>query len=328
MSQALTTKTFFDHMRRENQSFRLVGPGPAIDQTVLRGRFANLELRQGLSVHYSDVTHLCDLDAYSDLRPGLRIKFFLEGHVDANIGGLQLPMPYRREGLGPWIPSACAMVQRSTESFHRRSSLGDRIRKFKICIGPEWLESGDAFAGGTATALAEFATRNLSMITWQPSPAALSLASQAMNPPDQEPWLQRLYIESRVLGIIAEAFCMLRPDDAATLPAVLLRPAERRRLELAEDAIRANPDRVPSVAELAAAAGVSINTLQRLFRTAHGVPIVTHLRAAKLKQARMALETDGPTIAQAAHAAGYGSAANFSIAFKRQFGFSPKAARR
>jgi AraC-like DNA-binding protein len=70
--------------------------------------------------------------------------------------------------------------------------------------------------------------------------------------------------------------------------------------------------------------GVSVNTLQRLFRAMHGTTVFEHLRAMKLQRAREALERDGVPVSEAAYRAGYTSAANFTTAFKRRFGVSPK----
>ena len=85
---------------------------------------------------------------------------------------------------------------------------------------------------------------------------------------------------------------------------------------------------IPSVEEIAAKIGVSVNTLQRLFHAGHGTTVFHYVRMRKLEQARLALENEGVSIAQAAYIAGYNSSANFSTAFKRRYGFTPKQSRR
>ncbi|WP_246767099.1 helix-turn-helix domain-containing protein, partial [Bordetella pertussis] len=47
------------------------------------------------------------------------------------------------------------------------------------------------------------------------------------------------------------------------------------------------------------------------------------LRGARLTRARLGLERDGLSVAQAACLAGYTSAANFATAFRRAFGVTP-----
>ncbi|WP_250958312.1 helix-turn-helix domain-containing protein [Rhizobium sp. CG5] len=323
------TQEFLDHMRRQNKSIRVIEPKLDVNEDMLRGRFAAMTLRKGLSVRFSDVVNLCDLTTESELQPHLSIKLFLEGGVDARIGGKQIPMPHRSADAARWIPSATIFSQKSPENFQRRAMIGDRIRKFNIVIEPDWLESGDVFCDPTATAIKRFTDGHLSLVSWEPSPVVVGLVLQAMNPPSFEPFLHRLYVESRVLGIVAESFRMIAGQRVPSKDAIgpPLKPAERRKLDKAEEFIRVCRGRLPTVEELAAAAGVSVNTLQRLFHIAHRSTVFSYVRTHKLNEARAALESGGLTITQAAFVAGYTSAANFSTAFKRQFGFTPKAAR-
>jgi AraC-like DNA-binding protein len=53
--------------------------------------------------------------------------------------------------------------------------------------------------------------------------------------------------------------------------------------------------------------------------------IFDYLRESRLKRAALAIEKKGHSIAYAAAIAGYSSAANFSTAFRKYFGISPKA---
>lgn len=72
---------------------------------------------------------------------------------------------------------------------------------------------------------------------------------------------------------------------------------------------------------------MSTNTLQRTFHAAYGMTVFDYVRRARLQRARDAIEREGISIAQAAHIAGYTSAANFATAFKRLYGMTPKAFR-
>ncbi len=78
-----------------------------------------------------------------------------------------------------------------------------------------------------------------------------------------------------------------------------------------------------SLAQIAARACISVNTLQRHFRAMWGTTVAQYLRERKLARARLALEVDGVSVTQAAWLAGYNSAANFATAFRRRFGMTP-----
>lgn len=326
MSSLVKAHEFFGQMQAGNRSFRLLNSNIDGNQALLKGTFGKTAIRNGLTIHYSDVTNLCDLRTETEAPPHLGIKLFFQGGVTASIGNQDIPMPLRQTG-GHWIPSATFFHQKEQEVFRRHAAIGDRVRKLTIKILPEWLDSGDVFADASALGLRRFTSRKLSARSWMPSKSLLALAEQAIRPPVFEPHLSRLYVESRVLGIIAEAFSLVSDGDGAGDRRSNLSAIERKRLQRAEELLKSTPEAL-SVDEIAAKTGVSVNTLQRLFHVAYGTTVFHYVRSRKLEQARLALENEGLTIAQAAYVAGYNSAANFSTAFKRHYGFTPKQSRR
>src|SRR5690606_14960820 len=79
-----------------------------------------------------------------------------------------------------------------------------------------------------------------------------------------------------------------------------------------------------TVDELARKVGLSTSALQRQFRDVYGNTVDEYRRDIRLDQAWARLEQTGCSVSEVAWAAGYSSAANFSTAFKRKFGISPK----
>lgn len=326
MNSLVRAHEFFGQMQEADRSFRLLNSNVETDRAVLKGTFMKSRLRDGLQIHYSDITNLCDLETETEAPPHLGIKLFFEGGVSASIGDVPIPMPIRQPG-GRWLASATLFHQKETEIFRRRAEMGDRVRKLTIKILPNWLESGDVFGDGRAAGLKRFISQTLSAQTWTPSKMLLGLAEQVIRPPAHQPHLARLYLESRVLGVIAESFSHLGENTGGSRDRRTLSAAERRHLKKAEEMICSSAAAF-SLEDIARAVGVSANGLQRLFHAGHGTSVFNYVRAHRLEQARLAMESEGLTIAQAAHLAGYNSAANFATAFKRQYGFSPKHSRR
>jgi AraC-like DNA-binding protein len=326
MSALVKANDFFGQMQAANGSFRLLDSNIGSEEDMLKGTFSRTKIREGLIVHYSDLVNLCDLQTKTEAPPHLGIKLFFQGGVVASIGSLDIPMPVR-QAKGGWIPSATLFHQKEPELFQRRAGAGDRVRKLTIKILPEWLESGDVFGDASASGLRLFTMQTLAAQSWTPSRSILALAEQLIRPPVFEPHLTRLYLESRVLGIIAEAFSLLSDDMSCPNGRAGLTSVERKRLGQAEELLQSMTE-VPSLQAIATKVGVSVNTLQRLFHAGHGTTVYNYVRMQKLEQARLALETEGLSVAQAAYIAGYNSAANFSTAFKRRYGFTPKQSRR
>lgn len=325
MTSLVKAHEFFDQMQAGNESFRLLNSNIEADRTLLKGTFRKTAIRSGLTLHYSDVTNLCDLHTETEAPPHLGIKLFFQGGVTASIGNQDIPMPQRLD-RNRWTPSATLFHQKERELFRRRAAVGDRVRKLTIKIFPEWLESGDVFGDTSAGGLRRLTSQRLAAQSWTPSAPLLALAEQAIRPPALEPYLSRLYIESRVIGIIAEAFGLLTDHHPGNEGRTSLSAAERKRLARAEEFVNSTSE-VLSLEEIASGAGISVNSLQRLFHAAHGTTVFHYIRTQRLEQARLALESGDVSIAQAAYVAGYTSAANFSTAFKRKFGFTPKQSR-
>lgn len=79
---------------------------------------------------------------------------------------------------------------------------------------------------------------------------------------------------------------------------------------------------------LADIAGISLRQLERLFRTRLRQGMREHYVALRLGRARQLLRETSLSILELALATGFKSASQFSRAFRRQFGFPPREARR
>lgn len=79
---------------------------------------------------------------------------------------------------------------------------------------------------------------------------------------------------------------------------------------------------------LAKLAGVSLRQLERLFLRDLGHGVHTHYLALRLVRSRQLLRETSRSILEVALATGFASASQFSRAFGRQFGFTPREARR
>lgn len=84
----------------------------------------------------------------------------------------------------------------------------------------------------------------------------------------------------------------------------------------------------PSLAELAARAGLSVTTLTRGFRKIYGVSVFEFLRSERLEKAKMLLESGEANVTEATYAVGFSSPAHLTRLFSRRFGISPSALRR
>lgn len=125
-----------------------------------------------------------------------------------------------------------------------------------------------------------------------------------------------LALESAMLDLIAQA---MRAEDAAARPGWMRRVLER---------LHDRPTHTPSLAELAALAGVHPAHLARTFRQLHGSSIGEHLRSLRVARACQSLRDPSSTIAEVAAAAGFNDQSHFARVFRRLTGQTPSEYRR
>lgn len=100
-------------------------------------------------------------------------------------------------------------------------------------------------------------------------------------------------------------------------------------LRRAEDFIRAHATRQIDLTEMAQHAGLSLRSLQLLFRANHDCTIVQFVRRHRLTLARDALEFGDPeaTVAEVARHSGFTHLGHFTAAYKEAFGEQPRQTR-
>jgi AraC-like DNA-binding protein len=111
-------------------------------------------------------------------------------------------------------------------------------------------------------------------------------------------------------------------SSAFSRPAPSADPLAVRR---AQDYMAANTERAISMAEIAAAAGVSLRSLQDAYRKARGVTLgegLLLLRLERFRSALLAVETHG-SVTDAAFAAGFGHLGRAAAAYKQRYGEAP-----
>lgn len=293
---------------------------PAADATLslMAGRFAISQLRAGLILHCTDVEHLHDMEVrFPTQETGIKVMLKLEGNARVSFGGTALDLDAGQGRTA--IPRGAVMRLSVPEEFERRSRAGTRERMVVLTMTPEWCE-----AGGLDP---EHLGRHLAIRPWLPSTRAVAIAEQLVRPDAFGGQMRSLYQESRVLELIGEALSQTAGAESGTPTAPELRPAEYRRIVRLHGLLQSGALDGSGMAEIAREIGCNANTLQRHFRRVYGTSIFDYQRECRLQRAADALQQRGVSVAQAAEIAGYAAQANFSTAFRRRFGLTPKSVR-
>ncbi|ENO88326.1 AraC family transcriptional regulator [Thauera linaloolentis 47Lol = DSM 12138] len=299
--------------------YHFVGARMAPDEPVLAGRVSRLDAQDGLEVHCAQNCDLRDLRSRVSAAPGLRVTVLLAGSVDVSFGSSHVDLSAGRQRC----PRGMMVGTTHLETYERRWQRGKHERKVSLFLSSDWLQRQGLDDAQTDPGVREFLSRNLAVQPWQPSPRAVALAEQLLQLTAAPAPMGRLLISSRAIELAHEALSNLAGQGGHTS----LPPREHQRLARLRAFLSSDEALDLSLDDIARWAGLSASALQRHFRAAYGTSIAEFRRDARLHKARIDLEQRGLSVAQAAHAAGYNSAANFATAFKRRFGLSPKLVR-
>jgi AraC-like DNA-binding protein len=299
-----------------------IDPVLAPETPALLGLCHGGHLRPGLALHCADVRDLHDLTIQCAVQgESLLLAVVLDGQVDVSYGPRRISLDATRAKGVERQPQAAFVALSEPELFVRHAWRGKRERKVSLAFGREWLAAVCPEGEAGCAALFE---RHLTIKRWTPTPRAVALAEQLIQPPGDPSLLRRLYQESRVIELAAEALRQL----LGVAPPPSLRPRERQRVADVRDLLDSGTADGMSLEEIARHACTNASTLQRQFRAVCGMTVFDYLRRARLLRARQALECEGRSIIEAAAIAGYTSPANFATAYRRRFGITPRQSQR
>lgn len=268
------------------------------------------EIRSGLFLGLTSIDLAAPLPVVSRTFPAICLSVVLDGLALDDGGPVQAGFcPDERwvSATGESLPTAMTILPERP------------VRVVELLVTPTWIaaeEADDPVVAAMARAM-EGPVR----IRRLPLTADLrDLCWSALRPalPGRFARLHEEAVALQMLGVLAAHF---RPQEGEeALPALSPRAVERinrlcREIDLA-------PGR-EGTAALARRFGIGETTLRREFRQAHGRSLRDYIAEKRMLAGRNAILSGGMTVAQAAWAAGYDHAPNFTAAFTRHFGYPP-----
>ena len=288
---------------------------------LLEGRCTFNQIDFDLQVHANDTLEMAAAHASFKVPPKLTVVLMLEGDLDAAIDGRPLAMTAQRGPTGYlWVNHRPAHLERWIRA-------GQRVRKITISLPLSKLSAISGIADGTLPKLDSDDEQDITVLQWRPNAQALRSAEEILLLDSDADALNRLSSSIAALTVVRNALSQL--DDKRT--ATVSQPMNTRdvgRARLAREFILQHIDQPLPIKEVARNTGMSVSTLQRVFKGCFGTTVMEFVRTRRLELARLALLEDGVTVGEAAFGAGYSSPANFSTAFQREFGYPPSSCTR
>lgn len=299
---------------------RMLETGTPRGRDLHRGSISATAFGNGLSLHTVDVIDLEDFTTEILMPASLSICFLLNGGVAMGSDEEQFTLGSVDGATA--APEGGYFSLAQPGKFWRKAEKGRRLRAAVVVVRPEWLSDRGAESSTVAEALN---SRPTSHGSWNLSPQEILLAEQLLQPPQFEPFLHNLLLESRTMEAVGAALTVIGAKQRDGLHS--LRQRERERLEAMKTFVESNAALGLTLTEMARHFGVDVKILQRDFRLAFGTTIFNYLKEYRLERAREALLLQGISVQEAAHVAGYLTPSNFATAFKKRYGISPKQVR-
>jgi len=287
---------------------------------LLEGNFMLANLGCLLSIHTTDAIALDNIESSFALPGALTISLLLSGSIEAQIDGQDLNLSSDNGASGLlWSHSQPAQLS-------RRSIVGQRVRKVNITINTHELKKlyrNDLGGEFTDSLAALIFTKELQILPWQPANSSVRCAEDILAMGNNISLLDKLSTNIWALHIVHDA--LQQCESAAQLHSTGLNARDVERARLAEQYIIANLTQDIHLSDIAKATAMSVSTLQRVFKGCRAVTVMEFMRTKRLENARLAISKNGMPVSQAAYEAKYTSAANFSTAFLREFGYTPSS---
>lgn len=134
---------------------------------------------------------------------------------------------------------------------------------------------------------------------------------------------RKIYLESKIYELIALSHHNLEYQSEATK----LAGADVEKIKYAAQLIRENLDSPFTILELARKVGVNQTKLKEGFKSIFGDTVFGYLQEIRMSKAKNYLTDTSLSIQEISHLSGYQSVSNFSIAFKKIFGYPPTTLR-
>lgn len=282
-----------------------------------------IEFEPDFGLVIGDIRHHESARQTSRLRNSLNFHFRLSGSGAIAVGNGD-PFPVYRQTMTLLLsPDGLTRAEDFVSGEHEQS--------VNVFCQPDFLARRFRNAGGKMPRMLQEFTNDPArkpVIVSSTLSAQMALAVRALLLSDFSRTMRRVYAEAKALELLVLALAGLsemEEREARGEAHIGDRDLDRivRVRQQLEDQFLAPP----SITELARSVGINEAKLMHLFKQQVGETIFNFTQRLKMERAKEMLETTDTSVTEIAFDVGYEYSSNFTTAFRRHFGITPKAAR-
>ena len=284
-----------------------------------------IELRPGFAMFISEHTHHSDLNYWSPHHEQpypLISKFHISGSYRTITPGIkEIPDDYI-EQVGKsylfYLPDLEEIHQLSANECYLGVSISIDIDIFK-----NFTKDFESLPAPLQALISKNSPPRFHYTVGEITPAMFAILQQILKPPYQG-IMKRMYLESKVLELLALQLDQFVHREQAICRVASLRPVDIEKVYHARDILISQVENPPSLFDLADLVGLGARKLRYCFREVFGTTVFGYLHDYRMQQAKIMLAGTKMQVAEVANAVGYSHLGYFAKSFKDKFGISPK----
>lgn len=289
----------------------IVAPGHGTQSTLAEGHFLSHKYHEQIFIHGGNCIELVDRSIVSTAHPSLLITLLLKGELNFSYDDLAFNLHADNLAQGVVVNLT------RPANFYRLMKKDNDVSKINILIKPTWLQERTS----EQHSVEDFLATNKSHFSLTFNSHLTHLLQEVLRKHNPISLLEKIEVESLIHQIIVECLKQvpktnIHAGDLSTINCDL-------KAEDIVSYIETNLNNDLTLINLSEHFNMSVSKIQRLFKQAYNLTINGYIRSRRLDNARQQLERGLVTITQAAYEAGYQHPANFTHAFKKEFGRSP-----
>lgn len=281
-----------------------------------------IDIDDGFSVVIGDIRHLEDVILQRTGQNALNFHFRLTGSSAIEVAG-QEPILVQQQTL------ILLLSPEGVEKFERFFE-GEHEQSVTICCQPEFIarrfHDSDQLPKPMRATLDRQACQPIVASAALSVQMAMAVRSLIENEFQQD--LRRVHVEAKALELLVLSLSALHEaEERSDRGFPVMGERDIARVEKVRVILDAQFLEPPSINKLAREVGVNEAKLMHLFKHHVGETIFNYTQRLKMERAKELLETSDISVTEIAFEVGYEYSSNFTTAFRRHFGVTPRVAR-